>query len=681
MARYWVGGTGNWSDNTNHWSDSSDGSPGATKPTSSDDVFIDENSGFGSGGTITIDENSAFKDFTSTSGHTYTIGFDGYWTIRCWGSFIGESGLSFGQYGEKDRFIYFSALSGSESVTSNGCELPRLTFGPEEEEECSWTITDNTGAVDLGLYSGSVTLGGDLILTGELDLENGTFDANDYNVTANDFYFYADDGYTPTVYMGSGIWEATGTFGIWYIEQYNDEVVTIVPETSTIKFSDVSKSSKSLYFYDDTANETGKTYNNFLFSGDGALFVNGSNTFNNFEISSTPGDVAFEAGKTQIISSFTVSGSIGNVIRIDSSDGEGSINGSPTSWSYPSGGSGYVVGDVIYGNAGNKNFYFEVTEVDGSGAPTNGQTLFIGSGYSIANDVPCLGGTGSGATFDILAIRSGIGQHTLSKSSGTVECDYLDISNSNATGGATWYAGSHSVDTDNNDGWIFSDASTSVNTSRGLWVAGKDSSGSTRGLWIDGGLESNTSRGLWISGRFEGNATRNFWIAGLDSSSTSRGLWIAGLDLSSINRGLWMTGSDSGDSTRSLWVSGLDSSSVSRGLWVAGRSGSSETRGFWIDGYDTNGISRGLWIDGGLVGSENRGLWISGSAQSSATRGLRIEGYEIGSATRALYLEGKIPGEATRGLWIYGGVASMTMYMWDGETWIEVTSVNVYIGD
>ena len=46
-------------------------------------------------------------------------------------------------------------------------------------------------------------------------------------------------------------------------------------------------------------------------------------------------------------------------------------------------------------------------------------------------------------------------QHTLSKSSGVVNCDYLDLSNSNATGGATWYAGLNSEDTLNNDGWIF----------------------------------------------------------------------------------------------------------------------------------------------------------------------------------------------------------------------------------
>jgi len=47
-------------------------------------------------------------------------------------------------------------------------------------------------------------------------------------------------------------------------------------------------------------------------------------------------------------------------------------------------------------------------------------------------------------------------QFTLSKASGTVSSDYLNIQDSNATGGATWNAGSNSVDSGNNNGWIFS---------------------------------------------------------------------------------------------------------------------------------------------------------------------------------------------------------------------------------
>lgn len=46
-------------------------------------------------------------------------------------------------------------------------------------------------------------------------------------------------------------------------------------------------------------------------------------------------------------------------------------------------------------------------------------------------------------------------QFTLSKLDGIVNCDYLNISDSNATGGADWYAGEHSIDSGNNSGWIF----------------------------------------------------------------------------------------------------------------------------------------------------------------------------------------------------------------------------------
>ena len=66
---YWVGGSGNWSD-TAHWSTSSGGSSGASVPTSSDDVFIDSNSGL-SGGTITSTGTIALANTAVTAG-SYT---------------------------------------------------------------------------------------------------------------------------------------------------------------------------------------------------------------------------------------------------------------------------------------------------------------------------------------------------------------------------------------------------------------------------------------------------------------------------------------------------------------------------------------------------------------------------------------------------------------------------------
>lgn len=66
-----------------------------------------------------------------------------------------------------------------------------------------------------------------------------------------------------------------------------------------------------------------------------------------------------------------------------------------------------------------------------------------------------LGSPGNLVTIDVVFLNSPTA--TISKSSGIVACDYLSITKSVATGGATFYAGSHSVNGGGNSGWIFSD--------------------------------------------------------------------------------------------------------------------------------------------------------------------------------------------------------------------------------
>jgi hypothetical protein len=65
--------------------------------------------------------------------------------------------------------------------------------------------------------------------------------------------------------------------------------------------------------------------------------------------------------------------------------------------------------------------------------------------------------TVSGNSGQLISLRSSSNgsQFTLSKSSGTVTCNYLDIKDSNAAGGASWVPGANSVDSGNNSGWIF----------------------------------------------------------------------------------------------------------------------------------------------------------------------------------------------------------------------------------
>jgi hypothetical protein len=62
----------------------------------------------------------------------------------------------------------------------------------------------------------------------------------------------------------------------------------------------------------------------------------------------------------------------------------------------------------------------------------------------------------NGTAGNLVTIGSSIAaSHTLSKASGTVSADFLSISRSTATGGASWYAGANSTNGGNNSGWIF----------------------------------------------------------------------------------------------------------------------------------------------------------------------------------------------------------------------------------
>jgi hypothetical protein len=69
--------------------------------------------------------------------------------------------------------------------------------------------------------------------------------------------------------------------------------------------------------------------------------------------------------------------------------------------------------------------------------------------------VSSFGLTGTAGNLITINSSSAGSQATLSKSSGTISVDYLSIQDSNATGGAAWYAGTNSTNVSNNTGWIF----------------------------------------------------------------------------------------------------------------------------------------------------------------------------------------------------------------------------------
>ena len=120
----------------------------------------------------------------------------------------------------------------------------------------SWNLAD------------ALTLGVNRVLT----LTNGSFNANNKNVTAGGFA--SNNSNTRTLTMGSGIWDGIGVGNVWNFATTTG--LTFSANTSTILFSATTGSAR-------TFAGGGLTYNNFTIggaTGTSTLTISGSNTFN-----------------------------------------------------------------------------------------------------------------------------------------------------------------------------------------------------------------------------------------------------------------------------------------------------------------------------------------------------------------------------------------------------------------
>jgi hypothetical protein len=225
----------------------------------------------------------------------------------------------------------------------------------------SGTVTSNGKTLGNTTINGSgitVTLADVMTLgtSNTLTLTEGTFTAANFNVTAGSFS--SSNSNTRTLNMGSGTWTISGS-GATAWNTATTTGLTVAPSTSTITMTSASAK---------TFAGGGLTYYNLNQGGAGALTISGSNTFNDITDTVQPSTVTFTAGTTQTVSNFSLAGTAGNLVTINS--------------------------------------------------------------------------TTPGSQF------------TLSKSSGAVNAQYLAIQDSNATGGAGWYA-SNSTNLGNTTGWNF----------------------------------------------------------------------------------------------------------------------------------------------------------------------------------------------------------------------------------
>jgi len=282
-AQTWSGTSGgNWS--TNAWT--------TRVPLPQDDVVI--NAAFSASQTVTADMPRLGRsiDWTGATGSPiWSFGSTGN-TI--YGSVTLIAGMSL--TGTNPTTL---AGRGSFTITSAGVQYGRT--------------------INIGAPTGTYTLQDSFSSTGAsgIQLNNGTFSANGFNVTLP--IFASASSATRTLTMGSGTWTltSTGAATIWNI---NTTGMTLNGNSSTILISQTSTNTR-------TFTGGGFTYGTLTYTvagSTGTLLIQGANTFGtiNFSDASNARTLQFTSSTTTtIINAFNVRGTSGKLMTVNASTG------------------------------------------------------------------------------------------------------------------------------------------------------------------------------------------------------------------------------------------------------------------------------------------------------------------------------------------------------------------------
>jgi hypothetical protein len=295
-TRYWVGGTGNWSD-TARWSTSSGGSSGASVPRSHDDVVFDSLSNATAytatvnavtGGirmkSLTIDGPASGN--VTLAGSTAIVGIHGNVTLPATGLTRTYTGA-----------ITLSGSTSGLTLTTNGVALnSAITVNGVG---CEWALGS---AVD--------------ITSAEWTITNGDFDTANYNLTVN--ALLSDNLNSRTISLGSStVTLGNGTvFVITFTRSinliFNAGTSTIILNNSQIVFAGGgqtfynvtnSRANSDLFRISDAS-----TFNNLTIAGRTVAGVNPVEIFANQTINGT---LTLSAGTNATMRHFVRSNTIG----------------------------------------------------------------------------------------------------------------------------------------------------------------------------------------------------------------------------------------------------------------------------------------------------------------------------------------------------------------------------------
>jgi hypothetical protein len=277
-TRYWVGGTGNWSD-TARWSTSSGGSSGASVPRSHDDVVFDSSSN-ATAYTATVNAVTGgirMKALTiagpasgnlTLAGSTAIDGIHGNVTLPATGLTRTYTGA-----------ITLTGSTTGKTLTTNGVTLASTTT--VNGVGCEWALGS---ALNNGSSAVTVTNGNLLLST--------------YNLTAGSIS--SDNGNSREINFGSGTVTLSASTPINFgTTETIRQSLTLTAGTSQINFSNANA----------TFSGNNKTFYNISFNGTSPsnVTINGSNSFNNLSFA---GQTLAGVNRILITANQTISGTL-----------------------------------------------------------------------------------------------------------------------------------------------------------------------------------------------------------------------------------------------------------------------------------------------------------------------------------------------------------------------------------
>jgi len=272
MASRYLIASGTWDNsNTSIWAATSGGAPGASAPTSADDVFLDNNSGF----SVTIASGAVCRNFTiSGMAISYLSGSAG---LSVYGS------LNLGN-NQNLSLLYTGTITLAATTTGQTIDVGNLNLN---------------SAIIFNGVGGGWTLTGNINTSSTVTLTNGSLNTNAKQVTCTTFNL--SNSNTRTLTLGTSTincaaWTATTTTGL-----------TFSGASSTINQSG------------NTFAGGGLTYGTVVLTG--TVTVSGANTFTTLTLSSGA-TISFTISTTNTFTSaFNATGSLGSLVLIQSTSG------------------------------------------------------------------------------------------------------------------------------------------------------------------------------------------------------------------------------------------------------------------------------------------------------------------------------------------------------------------------